>query len=376
MKSAADEGLRAIAFLGGGTGGHLFPGIALAERARERFPGCRTLFFRTARAVEDKVFLGRDLETRSVSIAAPGGSFRGWVRYALEAQAVRRELEGALQGFDAAFGLGGYASFPGILAARSLGVPVILLEQNLAPGRVNRLLAPFAEAVACPFAETPFRMARRRVVTGNPVRKVVLEAAAARDARAMDPARRRILVVGGSQGAAGVNRAVRAALPELLDFRERIHWIHVAGDADKGGMTEAYRTGGWSAEVYSYTPELPSLMAGSDLLLGRAGGTTLSEIAVLGLPAVLVPYPYHRDQHQRRNAEAFARAGGAEVIEEDQLTAGSLRAVFRDTLFAPARLEAMGRCARSLARPDAADAILDLAVELRRRCPPASASSS
>ncbi len=321
------------------------------------------------------MFAGRGLETVPLRIGAPSGA-AGWLRYSLEcAEAepmIRRELA---RGFDVAFGLGGYASLPGILAARILGIPVVLLEQNAVVGRVNRLLAPLASAVACSFETTSLRFASRQIVTGNPLRREVIEAVQA--ARPVSSAQvKTVLVVGGSQGAGAINRAVQDALPRLLEFRENIYWIHVAGDADKDGMLEAYRKTGWRADVHAFTPDLPRLMACSDLVVGRAGGTTLSEIAVLGIPSVLVPYPHHRDQHQLRNAEAFVRSGGAVLIDEDHLTSESLLRVLKDVLFAPERLEAMRKSIQALARPDAADAILNLAVELKQQCPPAFAFSS
>lgn len=371
--------MNAIAFVGGGTGGHLYPGVALAERARERFHGCRTLFVRTSRAVEDHVFEGLDLETMTVEIRPPGNDLGGWLRYSREASRAQRKILGALQdGFDLVFGLGGYASLPGILAARLSHIPVILLEQNGVAGRANRLLAPFVDAVACARPESEFPLARRRKVTGNPVRRGVLEAARRRASLARHTrgrTRRTLLVVGGSQGAQGLNQSIRQALPSLLEFREKIYWIHVTGDADKHSMEKAYRTDAWDAEVHAYSPELPALMARSDLVLGRAGATTLCELAVMGLPSVLVPYPHHRDEQQRLNADVLVHAGGAHLIAENQLNADSLRAVFRDVLLAPERLQAMGESAHRLARPDAADAILDLALDVSDRCPSASVSS-
>jgi UDP-N-acetylglucosamine--N-acetylmuramyl-(pentapeptide) pyrophosphoryl-undecaprenol N-acetylglucosamine transferase len=185
-----------------------------------------------------------------------------------------------------------------------------------------------------------------------------------------------VLVAGGSQGASGINLRIREALPSLLDFREGIRWIHVAGDADKEIMAEAYLIHGWEAEVFAYTPRLPDLMARSDLVVGRAGGTTLSEIAVLGLPSVLVPYPHHRDRHQILNAQALAMAGGARLLAESDLGADSLRGVFAEVLFSPERLAAMEQGTLSAGRPGAADAVIDLALSLETQCRPAFASSS
>lgn len=379
MRPVEGAALRAIAFFGGGTGGHIFPGVALAERARERFPGCRTVFFRTTRAVEDRVFAGQGLETVTLDVRPPGHHVLGWIRYSRDCGAACREIRTLLEkGFDAAFGLGGYASLPGILAARGLGIPVILLEQNCVPGKVNRLLGPFVDAVACPFPESARSLFGRREVTGNPVRSEVLDAARGKETGPSRAGleRRTVLVVGGSQGAAGLNRAVREALPALLEFREKIEWIHLAGDADKDIMAEAYRMNGYRAEVFGFSPHLPRLMARSDLVLGRAGGTTLAEIAVLGLPSILVPYPHHRDGHQRSNADLLERAGAALVLEEEDLNLETFRRVFREVLFAREKLESMGRSARSLSRPHASDAILDLALELKSRCPQGSAFSS
>jgi UDP-N-acetylglucosamine--N-acetylmuramyl-(pentapeptide) pyrophosphoryl-undecaprenol N-acetylglucosamine transferase len=326
--------------------------------------------------VEEKAFEGRGLETRTLPIRPPGGGAAGWVRYARDAARAMKDIRALLQeGFDAAFGLGGYASLPGILAARAHGVPVILLEQNRVAGKVNRLLAPFAAAVSCAFEGTAFPFGGRIEVTGNPVRREVLEAAGLRRSLSRADSRRTVLVVGGSQGASGLNRRIREALPALLDLRDGIRWIHVAGDADKEAMTEAYRTHGWQAEVFAYTPRLPDLMARSDLVVGRAGGTTVSEIAVLGLPAVLVPYPHHKYRHQLLNARALARTGGARLLDERDLGAESLRAVFAETLFAPERLAAMERGTLSAGRPGAADAVIDLPLSLEQ-CRPAFASSS
>jgi UDP-N-acetylglucosamine--N-acetylmuramyl-(pentapeptide) pyrophosphoryl-undecaprenol N-acetylglucosamine transferase len=379
-RGSESPALRELAFVGGGTGGHLFPGIAIAERARELFPACRSIFYRTSRAVEERIFAGCGFETRTIEIHAPGKTLRGWYRFVRESLTARGLLESELEGADVVFGLGGYASVPGILAARRLGIPVILLEQNAVPGRVNRLFAPVVDAIACPHAGMRTTLARRPVILGNPVRRAVLEAAGARrrPARAARAAgeRRTVLVAGGSQGAAGLNARIRDALGGLAELREKIQWIHIAGDADKECMSKAYRFHGFAAEVHAYSPDLPSLMASADLFLGRSGGTTVAELAILGLPSVLVPYPHHTDQHQRRNAAVLASAGAARILEEAEVNENSLRQVIREVLFDDERLQQMGEAARGAAFPDAADRALDLALLLQRQCPPASVSSS
>jgi UDP-N-acetylglucosamine--N-acetylmuramyl-(pentapeptide) pyrophosphoryl-undecaprenol N-acetylglucosamine transferase len=197
IAAAPPPRVRAFAFFGGGTGGPVFPGIAVAERALERFPGLRVVFIRTSRSVEEKAFAERTFETRTLSIRPPGGGLGGWLRYARDAACAVKEVRALLaEGFDAAFGLGGYASLPGVLAARAQGVPVILLEQNKVAGKVNRLLAPLADAVSSAFEGTAFPFGGRIELTGNPVRREVLEAARLRRSLSRAGARRTVLVVG------------------------------------------------------------------------------------------------------------------------------------------------------------------------------------
>ena len=172
-------------------------------------------------------------------------------------------------------------------------------------GRVNRLLSPMVSAVSCSFAETGFRRTRRCEVTGNPVRQEVLVESRRRPgAGGLErAAARRVLVVGGSQGAQGLNQALMEALPGLSEWSDRVHWTHVAGPGYRA-VEERYRELGWWAEVREFADDLPALMSSADFVISRAGGTTLSELAVLGLPALLVPYPHARDQHQLMNARA------------------------------------------------------------------------
>lgn len=377
------EALSSLAFFGGGTGGHLFPAIAIAERAVERFPGCRVLFVRTGRPVEDQVFSDLPYETRTWGLSAPGRAPGGWARYLLRARLAAKEARTWLRqgdGFDVVFGLGGYVSLPGVLAARAEGIAALLLEQNRVAGRVNRLLAPWADAVLCSYADTQLRFGRRVEVTGNPVRRDVLAAARRRAETRVGDRRagiRTVLVMGGSQGSHAINGAICTALPELRDLRLKIRWIHLTGPADKETVKDAYRKNSWDAEVIEFTDRLPYLVARSDLVLARSGGTTVSELAVLGVPAILIPYPHHRDGHQVANAQALVEAGGAQLLAEEELSSSSLRRLFTDVLFSPQRLSAMARGALGLARPRAADAVLDLAVELRnKRCRSGSVSSS
>lgn len=376
--------LQGVAFVGGGSGGHLFPGIAVAQRACERFPGCHIQFFCAPRRADRRVFSHANFPTQIVEIPLPSRA-DAWIRYSLAVVKATRALRRSFRArpLDVVVGLGGYASVPGILAARAESIPVILMEQNRVAGRVNRLLSPMVSAVSCSFAETDFRRTPRCEVTGNPVRREVLaqlergryQAQNGRLVATGNGDGKTVLVVGGSQGAQGLNQALLAAMPGLEEWRERVRWIHVAGPG-YAAVQKRYDELGWRAEVRGFADDLPELMNAADFVISRAGGTTLSELAVLGLPALLVPYPYARDQHQLVNARAYAEAGAGIVMREKELRVEPLRAVFRDVLFESARLEEMVNCARRLGRPQAADSVIDLALELSEPCPSASVSLS
>ncbi len=367
--------LRRLILIGGGTGGHLIPGLALAERALERFPGLGMTFFRTKRHIEGRVFdsSSLSLEIRELDLPPPGR--RPWTltRFLFKCMAaealVRFEIRKDRP--DVLVALGGYTSLPGILAARRERIPLVLLEQNRVPGKVVRRFSRWAVAVACPDEGVVRRLRGMQrngsliVPTGNPLRKSVLSASELR--RSRNPGqrdRRTIVVVGGSQGAQGINRAIRLALPTIREYREKIFWVHVAGNADKEAMAEAYREEGWKARVYDFTPDLPDLLVDADLVITRAGGIILSEVAAIGVPAILVPYPYHRDRHQYQNAEALVEAGAAQLVPEERLKPQAIAEILRGVLFHDAKLLEMEKAARAVSRPGATDAILDMILRV------------
>jgi UDP-N-acetylglucosamine--N-acetylmuramyl-(pentapeptide) pyrophosphoryl-undecaprenol N-acetylglucosamine transferase len=358
--------LRVVAFFGGGSGGHIYPGLAVAERAREIDPSFRAVFFRSGRRVEDEVLGASSFETLDLPLPTPVG-LGASMRYAWSASRAIGEIRALLRrDFDAVIGLGGYASLPGVIAARRERIPVVLLEQNQVPGRVNRWLASWVDAISCPDARVASRFRGSPRVTGNPVRRSVVEAREVRRRRARIAGdRRRIVVVGGSQGAHGLNVAVRRALGELAPLRDRVAWWHLSGEADRDELDAAYREHGFEAEVWSFRPDLPRLLAEADLVVSRAGGTTLAEITAIGLPAILVPYPHHRDQHQFENASVLELAGAAVIVPESELDPGTLSALLSGLIADDARLDAMSRASETLGHPDAADRVLQLLRELR-----------
>lgn len=389
-RGAAREGgpasgnvLARVALFGGGTGGHLVPGLALVERLRERHPGCRITLFRTRRAIEQTVLSWGDVESLGVDLSPPARHPLGLLRFARQCLRASVRIARSLkrERVQVAVGLGGYPSIPGILAARLGRVPLVLLEQNAVPGRVNRLLAPLADRVACSVEETAGRFGAleflsRPVPTGNPLRASVLSARAWRTERsprqrrsAANPRcpRRVLLVMGGSQGAHAINRAIVDALSSAAHYRDRVFCVHVTGAADRDWVEAAYRKAGWEARVSAYEPRLAFWMARADLVVARAGGTSVAEIAALGLPAILVPYPGHRDRHQERNAALLEARGAARTIAQDRLEGERVLGCF-DLLFRDEELDRMGARALESSRVDGADRVIDL-METLARCP-------
>jgi UDP-N-acetylglucosamine--N-acetylmuramyl-(pentapeptide) pyrophosphoryl-undecaprenol N-acetylglucosamine transferase len=355
---------------GGGTGGHLFPGIAVAEAARRRDPETRIVFVGSGRGIEARVVpvSGFDLEL------LPGTPLRGRrvagklaALGALGAATVRARALVMRFAPDAVIGLGGYASAPAVLAARSRRIPVVLLEQNAKPGMTTRFLARLADRVCVSFPETAAGFAAgQAVVTGNPVRSFTA-AATAPDA-APRPGLT-IAIVGGSAGAHRLNEAgpdLRAALADVPGVRI----IHQTGSADEAAVRAAYADrGATDVDVRAFITDMGAVYGAADLIVCRAGATTIAELAAQGLPAIFVPYPHAADDHQRANAETLVRAGAARMVLDHEATGGRLGDEVRDILRSPDALPEMRRRMRQFARPDAADRVLAVVDELvtRRR---------
>lgn len=377
-------GPRRVAFFGGGSGGHLYPGLALAECLKARHPACDLTFFRTGRSVEDRVFgsVGLVSETVTMDLSAP--TRRSLANLSFGKQCYRSLVEIRRHmfrsHFDVAVGLGGYGSLPGVLAARLSSVPVILMEQNVKPGKANRLLGPIARCVALSNKESQPAFARmvRTCVTGNPLRDLVLRASRWRQERSPEERRvavdrsgpgegvehrRVLLIMGGSQGARAINRFVMDSLGAVQDYRDQIYCVHLSGSADKEAVERSYRKAGWKARVEAFDKNLPMLMASADLVLARAGGTSLSELAAIGVPSVLIPYPGHRDRHQFLNAEVLEKAGAARVFGQEHLTQGDFESVL-NLLFRDEELLAMSDAASRHGCLDGAERVVQLMEDI------------
>jgi len=339
----------------------LFPALAVAAELRSRHPTAAVSFIGGRRGLENRLVpqAGYPLMRLRMSglkgrgpVARLGAAMAaGWavVRCALAMLARRPRL---------VVGVGGYASGPGVLAARMLGVPTMILEQNDFPGATNRWLAPRVDAVCVPSAVARQRLGRG-IVTGNPVRAEFVSVGAAPADTTLS-----LLVFGGSRGARSINRAMAALVEVLarLDPPPRIVHQTGANDAETVRRAVADYPGTW--QVHEFIDDMPARLADADLVVCRAGATTLAELTAAGRPAILVPYPHAADDHQRYNAETLQNAGAALVVGDDEIDGGRLADVLLGLAADRTRLETMGLAARRLARPDAARRIADVADAL------------
>jgi len=356
-----------IVIAGGGTGGHVFPAIAVADEMRRRRPGASIGFIGGRRGLENRLVPDAGYRLRTLPLSGLKGVGIG-KRFRATAEAawgLVRCLGWMLaERPRLVIGVGGYASGPAVLAARILGVATMVIEQNHFPGATNRWLASRVDAVCVPSEAARDRLGGRGIVTGNPVRPEF-------SAIGEPPGGPRVsvLVCGGSRGAHSINRAVVAALPRLAAMTPPPRIVHQTGSDDLDTVSEAFRkqSGIDAWEVHAFLEDMPRRLAEADLVVGRAGATTLAELAAAGRAAILIPFPHAADDHQRLNAEEVERAGAASVLLDRDLDGASLAARIGEIARDAERRRRMGRAARLLARPDAASRIADDADALIER---------
>jgi len=355
-----------VLFAGGGTGGHLTPGLSVAQELRRRYPECRPVFAGTSRPLERRIVEGHGFEF----FALPSVKFDG---RALAAPSwVLRLSRGMLSAWrflpevtpDLVVSLGGYAAVPPALSGVLRNVPLVIMEQNAVPGKANRLLSWWAREVYVPWAgsEMSFAHPERVQVTGNPVRTSFLDKRHSRQLAVrfgLSPRKRTLLVLGGSQGARSVNRMMTRALPRLDGEASWLQVLHGSGEADYEFVRSAYRGRAVEAAVFPYIDDMASAYSLCDLALCRAGGTTLAELTALGVPAVLVPHPRAAHDHQRRNASLVAAAGGAIIAEERDVADGAIAGTLLDILRNEPCLRRMRQASMRLGRPAAARNVAD-----------------
>jgi UDP-N-acetylglucosamine--N-acetylmuramyl-(pentapeptide) pyrophosphoryl-undecaprenol N-acetylglucosamine transferase len=353
-----------IVIAGGGTGGHLYPGIAVARELRRRLPEAVVTFAGTARGIESRVVPREGFELdmlRSAGLKAmsPAAAARGLALLPLGGVDAWRILSRRRP--QLVMGVGGYSSGPVVLLAALRRIPTMLLEQNAVPGLTNRSLAPFVSAAAVTFDATVTYFGRRGFVSGNPVRPEFFDPTSAAH---VDDERPRVLIFGGSQGAHAINMAMVEAAPRLAAHPGGLAITHQTGERDLERVRDGYRAAGLEARVEPFLYAMDREMKAAGLVVCRAGATTIAELTASARPALLIPLPTAADDHQRKNAEVLAAAGAAELMEQAQMTGARLADRIASLAADRARRAAMSEAARRLGRPDAARVIVDRAVEL------------
>lgn len=348
-----------IAIACGGTGGHLFPGLSVAESLRQR--GCAiTLMISPKEVDQHAVQSARGMEV--VTLPAVGltkGRGFAFVRGFLGSyRAARQYFRHRMP--DAALAMGGFTSAPPVLAARRFGARTYLHESNIIPGRANRWLSWSVDQAFVGFEEAGRRLHGRATRTGTPVRFRVMQKSAreARQALGLDGERPVLLVMGGSQGASGINQLILQSLPTLAKTFPELQLFHLAGPNDAESIRRACSDAGVRAVVHGFFSEMELAFAASTACVSRAGASSLAELAAMRLPSVLVPYPAATDNHQHHNAEAFERTGAALLLHQEGATPESLHSKLR-LIFDASTRERMQAALAKWHAPGAADSIAD-----------------
>lgn len=364
------QGVREMLMIaGGGTGGHIYPAVAIAQEWMARDPERRVVFVGTERGLEKTIVPKAGFPLEFISAGGLKGKSLG--------DTIRNLFRLPL-GFTQAFsligkhrpnvvlGVGGYSSGPVLLAARLRGVPTAIHEANAFPGLTNRVLARIVTAAAVAFEVAAPRMKRTdAVVTGNPIRKEFFEARGSR--LTTTDSRKRVLIFGGSQGSRTINDAMIGALLFLAPLRERIEIVHQTGPSELEKVQAGYRASPFpSARVVPYLDPIVTEIADADLVIARSGAMTVGELAAVGRASILIPFAAATDNHQELNARAVEQAGGSVVITEGELTPERLAFAITGIVCDAGRLAAMGQSARSLATPEATKKIVDLLEKIER----------
>jgi UDP-N-acetylglucosamine--N-acetylmuramyl-(pentapeptide) pyrophosphoryl-undecaprenol N-acetylglucosamine transferase len=350
---------------GGGTGGHLFPGVAVARELMARVPGATVTFVGTAAGIEARVIPreGLTLETiRSAGLKgkSPVALLRGLSLLPLSAWDAWRVISRRRP--SVVIGVGGYSSGPVVALAALRGVPTLLMEQNATPGLTNRMLSRLVRAAAVTYDESLATFGSKAFVAGNPVRPEFFSTAAVAPEAG---GRTRLLVFGGSQGAHAINVAMAEAASRLA--RSPLHVTHQTGERDLGMVREAYAAAGLEARVEPFLYEMHHEMRAADVIVCRAGATTLAELTAAGRASILVPLPTATDDHQRKNAQALGRQGAARVVEQRDLNGARLADEILGLASDGGARQQMAAAARGMARPDAARVIVDRVLALAGR---------
>jgi len=367
MKGSKGQNIRLI-ITGGGTGGHLFPGISMAQAMISKYPGCEVLFIGTERKVDKTALADLGFETTTIkSQGIKGRNIIGVAGALLQQPLALWQAGRVIRRFkpDLVFGVGGYVTGPVLLAARLLGVTTCIHEQNSIPGLANRLLGHIVDRifVSLPGSEKYFPAAKT-VLSGNPVRDDIIKGS--REAKPESVTKQpTLLILGGSQGARRLNSLMlEAAATCLTGLSPQPRIIHQTGEHDEEQVRARYEELGISARVQPFFRDMREIYSQADLVISRAGATTLAELTVFRKPAILVPYPYAADNHQEINGRYLVDAGAGRMFRQEELTGEKLGLEIEKILTDRELMEKMAANSGRIARPEATEVIVNSCMEL------------
>lgn len=359
-----------VIIAGGGTGGHLFPGLAIAEEFKDRDDSTEVIFVGTEYGIEARVvpregypikflraegLVGVSVVKKIKAIAKMGFSFVDSYKII---KAVRPDI---------VIGVGGYASGATMLTAYLMSIPTMILEQNSIPGLTNRILGRFVKTVCITYQESiSFFPKARTFLTGNPVRKQILKGNIESAYRifSLDEGLFTVFVFGGSLGAKSINMGIVNALNNLYDLKDKIQFLHQTGTGDYENIREAYRKRGFKGTITPFIYQMGEAYAVADIVISRAGATTLAELTALGKPAILIPYPYAAGYHQELNARKLFEMGAARMILNSELKGESLAQSIRELYMNEKMRAEMQKNSRVIGRPEACAKVVDIAMSL------------
>ncbi len=351
-----------VIIAGGGTGGHIYPGIAIAQEFRRRDADTQILFVGTAKGLETKIIPREGFNLELIEAAAlKRVSLVKRVKSLLLLPKSFFSVRSLIKRFrpDVVIGVGGYASGPVVMTAAMMKTPTLVAEQNALPGFTNRALARFVKAAAISFEEAREFFGEKAEITGNPVRAEFFDVPVKKNGDVIH-----VLITGGSQGARAINDAMIGALPLLEEEKNHLSFTHQTGENDFYRVRDAYEDSALDSEVRPFIQKMVEDFAEADLVISRAGATTVAELAAAGKPAILIPFPFAADDHQRKNAEAIERAGAGRMILQAELTPERLAKELLWLVRDPQQLGRMAEASKSLGRPDAAQRVVDLAIRI------------
>ena len=371
-----------VMIAGGGTGGHLFPGLAVAEEFKSRDASTEVIFVGTESGIEARIVPREGYPIRFLRAEGLVG-----VTFIKKIKAIIKAIFSMIDSYriiqtvrpDIVIGVGGYASGAVMLLAYLMSIPTMILEQNSVPGLTNKILGKLVNTVCITYQESiSFFPKAKTFLTGNPVRVHIFKGNAETGYRlfSLEKGLFTVFAFGGSSGARSINRALAEALPYLQDLKGKIQFLHQTGEKDYENIRNAYRESGFQGTIAPFVYQMGEAYAVADLVISRAGATTLAELTALGKPAILIPYPFAAGNHQELNARKLQEIGAAKMILDRELRGETLAGSIKDLFINETMRQEMQKNSRSVGRPDACTKVVDRAMSLIKQSSASGARSA